>query len=86
MFKNGTSFVYLRSSHDQALMAELLTLLPQRHACRMTAEASGERVLSLGASDFVLLVLAGLAVFYVLPKMVYRYASGVASKPDAKRD
>ncbi len=52
----------------------------------MAAEAAEERVLSLGASDFVLLALALVVVFYVLPKTIYRYASNLASKPDAKSD
>ena len=42
-----------------------------------------ERVLQLGASDFLLLILAVLALFVVLPKLAYRYAS---SKASSKRD
>ena len=75
---------------------ELLTIPPATNCacihCReylMTAEQpvqvsqEQERVLQLGASDFLLLILAVLALFVVLPKLAYRYAS---SKASSKRD
>lgn len=54
-------------------------------------ETLGERVLQLQASDFVLLVLALVVVFYTLPRLAYRYlktaaTAGADAKPQGKAE
>lgn len=43
-----------------------------------------ERVLKLGASDFILVVLVALAVFYTLPKILYRNLKKTPTREFAK--
>ncbi|GAB4817676.1 hypothetical protein N2152v2_004722 [Parachlorella kessleri] len=92
----ATSAVYLQNYSYQLTVIHFedinKPLAATTHACRgnlmppqtaVPVSQEQERVLQLGASDFLLLVLAVVALFVVLPKLAYRYAS---SKAVSKRD